>query len=239
MNYNYKIIIEYIGKGFVGWQIQKNGTSIQEIIEKALSKTLKSKIKVNGSGRTDAGVNAIGQTANFILKTEIKNKFKFLSTVNYYLNKFSISIIDLKKKELNFHARHSAKKRVYEYIISNRKTKLSIDKHRAWLVKLDIKKMKRGANYFLGIHDFSAFRASTCSAKSPVKKIINLKVKKNKEKIIFIIESKSFLQKQVRSMIGCLKYVRENKWKPDKIKEVIRSKAGKNALRQHHPKGCI
>ena len=76
----------------------KNGTSIQEIIEKALSKTLKSKIKINGSGRTDAGVNAIGQTANFILKTEIKNRFKFLSTVNYYLNKFSISIIDLKKR---------------------------------------------------------------------------------------------------------------------------------------------
>ena len=239
MSYNYKIIIEYIGKGFVGWQIQKNGTSIQEIIEKALSKTLKSKIKVNGSGRTDAGVNAIGQTANFILKTEIKNKFKFLSTVNYYLNKFSISIIDLKKKELNFHARHSAKKRVYEYIISNRKTKLSIDKHRAWLVKkkLDIKKMKRGANYFLGIHDFSAFRASTCSAKSPVKKIIDLKIKKNKEKIIFIVESKSFLQKQVRSMIGCLKYVGENKWKPDKIKEVIRSKSRQKCAPPAPPEG--
>ena len=97
--------------------------------------------------------------------------------------------------------------------------------------------MKRGANYFLGIHDFSAFRASTCSAKSPVKKIINLKIKKNKEKIIFIVESKSFLQKQVRSMIGCLKYVGENKWKPDKIKEVIRSKSRQKCAPPAPPEG--
>ena len=132
---NYKITIEYLGKGFVGWQIQKNGKSIQAIIETALSKVLKNKIKINGSGRTDTGVNAEAQCANFLYKRKIQNKFKFLSSVNHFLNKFPISITNLEVKKLNFHARHSAKKRLYEYIISNRESKLAIDKDRAWLVK--------------------------------------------------------------------------------------------------------
>ena len=121
MIFNYQIIIEYLGVNFVGWQIQKNGASIQAEIERALSKALKSKIKLIGSGRTDAGVNAWGQSANFKVNNEIKNIFKILTTVNFYLNKHSISVIKLKKKNLNFHARHSAKKREYEYIIFNRK----------------------------------------------------------------------------------------------------------------------
>ena len=98
MNHNYQIIIEYLGKNFVGWQIQKNGTSIQEIIQKALSKTFQSKIKIIGSGRTDAGVHATGQSANFFLNKKIKDKVKILSTINFYLKKYPISIIDLKKR---------------------------------------------------------------------------------------------------------------------------------------------
>ena len=108
--YNYQIIIEYLGFNYVGWQVQKNGTSIQSVIEKALTKALKSKIKINGSGRTDSGVHAIAQSANFLFKEEIKDKFKFLNTVNYFLKNNSISITNLKKKNKDFHARHSAKK---------------------------------------------------------------------------------------------------------------------------------
>ena len=102
MIFNYQIIIEYLGVNFVGWQIQKNGASIQAEIERALSKALKSKIKLIGSGRTDAGVNAWGQSANFKVNNEIKNIFKILTTVNFYLNKHSISVIKLKKKILTF-----------------------------------------------------------------------------------------------------------------------------------------
>ena len=117
MKYNYQIIIEYLGSNFVGWQIQNNGKSIQEIVQKALLKTFKSKIKIIGSGRTDAGVHAIGQSANFFLNEKIKNKIRSLSTINFYLKKYPISILDLKRKNLNFHARFSAKKRLYEYLI--------------------------------------------------------------------------------------------------------------------------
>ena len=226
MKINYKITIEYLGKGFVGWQIQKKGKSVQSIIEKALSKVLKKNIKVIGSGRTDAGVNALEQTANFFCENKIKNSFKFLTSVNYFLSKSPISITSIKRKKLNFHARHSAKKRVYEYVITNRKFKLALDINRTWLVKnlLEIKKMKKGANYFLGTHNFSAFRASTCSASNPVRKISKFNIKKIKDKIFILVESKSFLQKQVRSMVGCLKYVGENKWEPEKIKKILKLK---------------
>ena len=109
--FNYQIIIEYLGTDFVGWQIQKNGISIQSIIQKALSKTLKSKIKINGSGRTDAGVHAKGQSANFNFNQEIKNKYKFLNSVNFFLKNKPISVIKISKKNINFHARHSVKKK--------------------------------------------------------------------------------------------------------------------------------
>ena len=120
--FNYQIIIEYLGTNFVGWQIQKNGISIQSTIQKALSKVLKKSIKINGSGRTDAGVHAKGQSANFLCSHEIKDKFKLLNTVNFFLKSKSISILKIKKKRINFHARHCVKKKIYKYIILNRST---------------------------------------------------------------------------------------------------------------------
>ncbi len=226
MKYNYQIIIEYLGSNFVGWQIQNNGKSIQEIVQKALLKTFKSKIKIIGSGRTDAGVHAIGQSANFFLNEKIKNKIRSLSTINFYLKKYPISILDLKRKNLNFHARFSAKKRLYEYLIINRKSKLSVDNGKAWLVKkrLDLKAMKKSIKILIGIHDFSTFRSSSCGAKTPVRKMIKANIVKTNNKIIFKFESQSFLQQQVRSMVGCLKYVGDNKWTIKKFQNVFKSK---------------
>ncbi len=182
MKFNYQIIIEYLGQNFAGWQIQKNSKTIQSVVEKALSKTLKKKIKIVGSGRTDAGVNAFGQSANFLVKDEIKNFFKFLSAINFYLKKYSISILSIKRRSLKFHARHSAKKRQYEYIILNRIAKPSIDYDRAWLVKkkLNFKKMREGISFFYGTHDFSAFRSSSCNAKNPKRTISFAKIIKKK-----------------------------------------------------------
>ena len=241
MRFNYQIIIEYLGANFVGWQFQKNGSSIQSNIEKALSKTLRSKIKIIGSGRTDAGVNAWGQSANFYVKNKIKNSFKFLSTVNFFLQKSQISVLNIKKRSLNFHARHSAKKRQYEYIILNRIAKPSIEYNRLWLVKkkLDLQKMKKGISYFVGTHNFTTFRASSCSAKSPIRTISFANVIKNKDKIIFKFESKSFLQKQVRSMVGCLKYVGEKKWRPEKIKQLIKLKKRQSCAPPAPPQGLF
>lgn len=224
--FNYQIIIEYLGTNYVGWQTQKNGASVQSIIEKTLKKVLKSRIKIIGSGRTDAGVHAKGQSANFIFNQEIKNKYKFLSSMNFFLKDKSISIIKINKKNINFHARHKVKKKRYKYIILNRLITSPLYENRSWLIKkkLNIIQMKKGIKFFLGKHNFTAMRASSCAARSPVKTITKAEIKKKGNKIVIIFESKSFLQKQVRSMVGCLKYVGENKWAPEKIKFVIKQK---------------
>ena len=124
--------IEYDGTNFVGWQSQKNGDSVQDNIEKVLKKILKEKIKITGAGRTDKGVHAFSQFANFHLNKEINNKKSFLNSLNFFLKKKMISILDVKKKSKNFHARYSAKLRVYEYVIINREGSLSINHNKAW-----------------------------------------------------------------------------------------------------------
>ena len=110
--YNYQIIIEYDGTKFVGWQYQKNGLSIQEVIQKKLTKLLKQKIILVGAGRTDSGVHALGQSANFTINKKIDNTRLFLNSINFFLKKYSIVILDIKKKNLNFHSRFNAKERV-------------------------------------------------------------------------------------------------------------------------------
>ena len=224
--HNYQIIIEYIGTNFIGWQIQKKGPSIQSIIQRVLSKVLKSEVKINGSGRTDAGVHAKGQSANFICDQEIKNKYRFLSSVNFFLRNKAISIVKINKKNIHFHARHNVKKKIYKYIIFNRPSISPLYHKRSWLIKnkLNMKMMKKGIKFFLGTHNFSALRAASCSAENPVRTISKAVISKKRDEIVITFESKSFLQKQVRSMVGCLKYVGENKWQPEKIKKVINSK---------------
>lgn len=226
MKNNYQIIIEYDGTSYVGWQYQKNGISIQEILEKTLKKFLKENIKIIGAGRTDAGVHALGQCANFFLNKKINNKKSFLSSINFFLNDSLISIVDIKKKKLEFNSRFSAKERTYEYRIINRESKLAINKNRAWLVrqKIDLNLLKKGAKLLQGTHNFSTFRASSCSAKSPIKKINSVKVKKKKENISIEFKSQSFLQNQVRSMVGSLKYLSCKNWNLKKFKKVLKSK---------------
>jgi tRNA pseudouridine38-40 synthase len=224
--FNYLIKIEYVGTNFVGWQSQKNGISIQEKIEKVLKKILKIDIKVFGAGRTDKGVHAYGQYANFKIKKKIESKKKFINSVNFFLKKNFISIIDIKQKKLEFHSRFDAKERIYVYRIINRQGSLSIDKNKAWHIKkkIDVKVLKKGVKILEGIHDFSTFRASSCSAKSPIKKMNSVKIKKIGDNIFIRFSSRSFLQNQVRSMVGCLKYLSTNKWSFDDYKKVFKSK---------------
>ncbi len=228
--FNYQVLIEYAGTNFVGWQKQKNGRSVQQTIEKVFSKILKEKIILLGSGRTDAGVHAIAQSAHFNIKSKIKNEFYILNSVNFFLNKKNISILKIKKKNLDFHARFSAKKREYIYIIVNRMAPLSLEFNRAWNVKsnLNLNLMKKAANLLKGKKDFSTFRSSSCSARSPIKTLDEVKVKKLGDKIVIIFKSRSFLQQQVRSMVGCIKYVGEEKWNLQKFKNIINSKKRAN-----------
>ena len=227
--FTYQIIVEYLGTNFVGWQIQKNGLSIQEILEKVLSKFLKEKIKVYGSGRTAAGVHASEQSAHFKTKYKISDKNIFISSINFFLRKYPVSILDIKKRSNRFHARHSACDRVYIYLIVNRRSSLVLEKNKAWHVKkkLDIKIMRKGAEILKGTHNFSTFRASSCQAKSPIKTMRKAIIKKDKDKIVFTFQSKSFLQHQVRSMVGSLKYLGEGKWDIEYFKKVFLSKKRK------------
>ena len=222
----YQINLEYLGTNFVGWQFQKNGISVQEVLETALSKFLKDKIRVIGSGRTDAGVHAKGQSAHFKTKRKIDYKDNFINSMNFFLRKYPVSILSIRKRSKMFHARHSAKTRTYKYFIINRFSSLVLDKKKAWHVKkkLNIKIMRKGAKLLIGTHNFSTFRSSSCQSKSAVKTLKKVQIKKEKNKIIFTFESKSFLQQQVRSMVGSIKYLGEGTWNLKDFKKVFKSK---------------
>ena len=224
--HRYQILIEYVGTKFIGWQIQKNGNSIQGLIERKLSKVLKQKITVVGSGRTDSGVHAIEQSAHFDFKEKIKDQKKFLNSVNYFLNKKLVSILKIKKKPTLFHARHSAKMRSYVYIIYNRESPTSLNKERGWHVrkKLNLNLMNKGAKKLIGTFNYSTFRSSSCGAKSPIRTIKKFTISKYKNTIQIRIKSRSFLQQQVRSMVGCLKYLGEERWNLKYFEKVFKSK---------------
>ena len=224
--YRYQLLIEYVGTNFIGWQIQSNGKTIQKLIQTKLSKLLKEQVLLIGSGRTDSGVHAIEQSAHFDCKREIQNLDKFLKSINHFVNNMGISIINIKKRNINFHARFSAKQRVYKYIILNRLSRPSIEKERGWHIvkRLDISLMKKGAKKLLGTKDFSTFRSSSCNAKSAIRTMKSIKIKSTKGRIEIQFKSQSFLQQQVRSMVGCLKYLAEKKWDLNKFDLVLKSK---------------
>ena len=224
--FRYQILIEYVGTSFRGWQIQKKGKTIQGLIQEKISKLLKQKITLYGSGRTDTGVHAIEQSAHFDSKYRVLQTNRFLKSINHFLNKEGVTILKIRKRNNNFHARFSAKMRIYKYIIINRISGPVLDKDKGWHVmkKLDLVMMKKGANKLIGTKDFSTFRASSCRAKSPIKTMKFVKIKSSKNKIEIEFRSQSFLQQQVRSMVGCLKYLGENKWSLKKFESVMKSK---------------
>ena len=224
--FKYQILVEYVGTNFRGWQVQKKGKTIQGLIQEKISSLLKEKIILLGSGRTDTGVHAIEQSAHFECKNEIKQFDKFLKSMNHFLNKDYVSILKIRKRNKNFHARFSAKIRIYKYIIINQLSGPVLDKNRGWHImkKLDLVAMKKGAKKLIGTKDFSTFRSSSCRAKSPIKTIRLVKIKSYRNKIEIEFRSQSFLQQQVRSMVGCLKYLGENKWSLKKFESVVNSK---------------
>ena len=222
----YQILIEYVGTNFRGWQVQKKGRTIQGLIQEKISKLLKEKILLFGSGRTDTGVHAIEQSAHFDTEKKISQLDKFLKSINYFLNREGIAILKIKKRGNNFHARFSAKRRIYRYVIINQISSPVLDDKRCWHImrELDLNLMKKGAKKLVGTKDFSTFRASSCRAKSPIKTMKSIKIKSSKNKIEIEFRSKSFLQQQVRSMVGCLKYLGEKKWSLKKFENIIKSK---------------
>ncbi len=221
--FKYQILVEYVGTNFKGWQVQKKGKTIQGLIQKKISKILNEKILLIGSGRTDTGVHAIEQSAHFECKNQIKNFDKFLKSTNYFLNRDLVTVLKIRRRNKSFHSRFSAKMRIYKYIIINQLGGPVIEQKRCWhIIKpLDVKTMEKAAKKLIGTKDFSTFRASSCRAKSPIKTLRSVKIKSKKNKIEIEFKSQSFLQQQVRSMVGCLKYVGEKKWSLKKFMIVM------------------
>ena len=224
--FRYQILIEYEGTNFRGWQIQKKGKTVQGLLQEKISKLLKEKIIIYGAGRLDVGVHAKEQSAHFDCKNKIIEIDRFLKSINHFLNKDGIAILKITKRGNNFHARFSAKMRVYNYVIINRISGPVLDKNRGWhIIKdLDLKLMKGAARKLIGTKDFSTFRKSSCRAKSPIKTMKSVKIRSTKNKIEIEFRSQSFLQQQVRSMVGCLKYVGEEKWTLKRFVNVMQSK---------------
>ena len=221
--FKYQILVEYVGTNFRGWQIQKKGKTIQGLIQQKVSKILNEKILLVGSGRTDTGVHAIEQSAHFECKNRIKDFDKFLKSTNYFLNRYLVTVLKIRRRNKSFHSRFSAKMRIYKYIIINQLGGPVLEQKRCWhIIKpLDLKTMKKAAKKLIGTKDFSTFRASSCRAKSPIKTLKSVRIKSKKNKIEIEFRSKSFLQQQVRSMVGCLKYVGEKKWSLKKFMIVM------------------
>ena len=231
--HNYKIIVEYDGTNFVGWQQQENGQSIQAALQEAVVKLSGEKVTIFGAGRTDAGVHAYGQVASFIINKKIETDI-IRDGLNQHLRPQPISVQTAELVKEDFHARFSAKKRWYEYKIINRRPPLTIDTNRAWCIhkKINVEKMKSESSSFLGQHDFNAFRSSHCQSKSSKKTIDSIDIKNQDEQIIFQVSAKSFLHSQVRIMVGTLVDIAKgniNKTIADIINSKNREIAGQTA----------
>ena len=228
---NIKLTIEYDGKDFKGWQKQPNKPNIQGEIERAIYNITKEEVDLIGSGRTDAGVHALGQVANFKTNSNIPIE-KLALAINSQL-KNSIIIKKAEEVDERFHSRYNAKHKTYRYIINNSPCGTAIYRNLEYCfpIKLDVSKMQEAAKYFEGEHDFKAFKSSGTSAKNSVRTIYNASVKQEGEKIIIELTGNGFLYNMVRIISGTLLDVGLQKIKPEEIKNIIeekdRQKAGK------------
>ena len=221
----YKIIVEYDGTNFVGWQKQENGPSIQSSLEDAIKKITSETVSVFGAGRTDSGVHAKGQVAHFEFSKNI-SLGSIRDGINQHLRPLPIAILDVEEVDDDFHARFSAKLRTYEYLIINRRAPLTFNKNLAWGVfkKLNMDAMKDAASNFVGKHDFNAFRSVDCQSSSSIKTVQSCSIETNDQHIKLNVAAKSFLHSQVRIMTGTLVEVGKGKFNSSDVRDIIKSR---------------
>ena len=221
MKKKYLLIVEYEGTAYHGWQIQKNGITIQEVLEKSLSRITNTPTTILSSGRTDAGVHAEGMPAHFVTESNMKPS-EFQLALNSILP-HDISIKGIRKIPMSFHARGSAKRKLYRYTILNRDYPSALNFRRSWFIphKLDVMAMRRAAKYLLGEHDFTSFRAGNCNAKSPVRTMDRVEIFKQDGYLIFEFEGKGFLKHMVRNFIGTLVSVGKKKYPARQVKIIL------------------
>ena len=223
--YRYKIILEYIGEGYCGWQKQKDLLSLQQIIEEAIFSFSKERVNVAVAGRTDAGVNAYGQVAHFDLEKYYEPR-RLMQSINHFSRPHTIGVVAAETVDSDFHARFSARSRHYVYKILNRSSINIVNKNLQYWVRhhLDEQKMQEAANHLLGNHDFSSFRASECQSNSPIRTLDKINIIRKGDDIEIHISALSFLHHMVRNIVGSLVLVGCKKWHPNKMKEVLEAK---------------
>jgi tRNA pseudouridine38-40 synthase len=222
----YRLLIEYDGGPFVGWQMQTGGPSVQGVITQAIAAFADEKVTVHGAGRTDAGVHALGQVAHVDLARDWRPD-RVRDALNAKLRPHPVAVLAVEKAADSFHARFSAKRRHYLYRIVNRRADLALERNRAWRVPrpLDAAAMDAAAQRLIGRHDFTTFRAADCQAKSPVKTLDRLDVERAGDEVRVHASARSFLHHQVRSMVGSLVLVGEGKWSADDFSATLAARS--------------
>ena len=221
----YKLTIEYDGTPFLGWQMQADGRTVQGVLAEALKKFSGEGVIPGGAGRTDTGVHALGQVAHVDLAKDWPAD-TVRDALNAHLRPDPVSILSAEIVSDDFDARFSATARHYRYLIVNRRPPLALMANRAWLVHvpLDADTMADAAQVLIGNHDFTTFRAAACQAKSPVKTLDTLTVRRSGETVIIEAKARSFLHHQVRSFAGALKFVGEGKWTKRDLREALEAR---------------
>lgn len=221
----YKLTLEYDGRPFVGWQRQKDGASVQAALEKAVLDFSGEVVTVQGSGRTDAGVHALGQVAHLDLEKDVSLE-SLQNAINYHLRPKPIAVIRATAVPDDFHARFSAIGRHYLYRIINRRAPLVLEAGRAWnlpgLIEAEV--MHEAAQRLIGKHDFTSFRSAACQSKSPVKTLDRVTVIRKGDEIQVTVAARSFLHHQVRNIVGTLKLIGEHKWPIDRIETALEAR---------------
>jgi tRNA pseudouridine38-40 synthase len=227
---NLKMIVEYDGTGYHGWQRQRGRTTIQQVLEESISIITQEDIRVIGSGRTDAGVHAMNQVASFMTGSKIGER-NLLAGINSLLPR-DIVVKELMEVEMGFHARYHAKSKVYLYQIVNEMVRSALYRQYAWFVRkpLNIDRMKEGAVLFKGMHDFSSFCAAKCGLANHVRTIRQLEIGRDRRGILRIsVEADGFLKYMVRNMVGMLVDVGRGKRQPNEITAVIEARDRRRA----------
>jgi tRNA pseudouridine38-40 synthase len=221
----YKLILEYDGAPFVGWQRQENGPSVQAALEEAVFRFCGERAAVIAAGRTDAGVHAEGQAAHVDLKREARAD-TLRDALNAHLRPHPVAVLCAEPVAEDFHARFSALARHYRYVILNRRAPPALRRDHVWSVvqSLDAAAMADAAQHLLGRHDFTTFRAAECQARSPVKTLDRLAVARDGDCVVIGASARSFLHHQVRSMVGSLKLVGLGRWTGADLKSALEAR---------------
>lgn len=221
----YRLTLEYDGTPFAGWQRQADMPSVQQALEEAIARFSGETVVTQAAGRTDAGVHALGQVVHFdLLREWDANRIR--EALNYHLKPNPVAVLESETVPESFSARFSALARHYEYRILNRRPRPALEENHVWHVpvRLDAGAMHEGAQFLVGQHDFTTFRDSQCQAKSPVKTLDRLAVRREADHVVVTASARSFLHHQVRSMVGSLKLVGEGRWPPDEMRRALEAR---------------